>query len=71
MWHHQNIVAEMQACSYRTVEVLFNASTSGAAVKERVSSVILHELAHQWFGNLVTMKFWEGKHRFHPILVAV
>lgn len=46
--------------TYRTVEVLFNAKTSGAVVKERVSSVILHELAHQWFGNLVTMKFWEG-----------
>lgn len=46
--------------TYRTVEVLFDAKTSGAVVKERVSSVILHELAHQWFGNLVTMKFWEG-----------
>ncbi|ROT40104.1 aminopeptidase [Sodiomyces alkalinus F11] len=46
--------------TYRTVEVLFNDKTSGAAVKERVSSVILHELAHQWFGNLVTMSGWSG-----------
>ncbi|EEY19757.1 aminopeptidase [Verticillium alfalfae VaMs.102] len=46
--------------TYRTVEVLFNDKTSGAVVKERVSSVILHELAHQWFGNLVTMKEWQS-----------
>ena len=24
----------------------------------RVTEVVLHELAHQWFGNLVTMKSW-------------
>jgi len=24
----------------------------------RVAEVIAHELAHQWFGNLVTMKWW-------------
>jgi aminopeptidase N len=26
--------------------------------KTRVAEVIAHELAHQWFGNLVTMKWW-------------
>jgi aminopeptidase N len=28
--------------------------------KNRLASVILHEMAHQWFGNLVTMKWWNG-----------
>ena len=26
--------------------------------KERVVEVVAHELAHQWFGNLVTMDWW-------------
>ena len=30
-----------------------------AADKERLATVILHELSHMWFGNLVTMKWWD------------
>ncbi|KAL8750797.1 MAG: hypothetical protein Q9199_006841 [Rusavskia elegans] len=46
--------------TYRVVDVLFDPKTSGASTKERVAEVVQHELAHQWFGNLVTMDFWEG-----------
>lgn len=28
--------------------------------QEKLASVILHELAHMWFGNLVTMRWWDG-----------
>jgi len=31
-----------------------------ASQKQRLASVILHEMAHQWFGNLVTMKWWDA-----------
>lgn len=46
--------------TYRTVDLLFDDKTSGAATKQRVAEVVQHELAHQWFGNLVTMDFWDG-----------
>lgn len=46
--------------TYRVVDLLFDAKTSGASTKERVAEVVQHELAHQWFGNLVTMDFWDG-----------
>ncbi|MCJ1400616.1 Aminopeptidase 2 mitochondrial [Xylographa trunciseda] len=46
--------------TYRVVDLLFDEKTSGASMKERVAEVVQHELAHQWFGNLVTMDFWDG-----------
>lgn len=46
--------------TYRVVDLMLDEKTSGAAVKERVAEVVQHELAHQWFGNLVTMDFWDG-----------
>jgi aminopeptidase 2 len=46
--------------TYRVVDLLLDEKTSGASKKERVAEVVQHELAHQWFGNLVTMDFWDG-----------
>lgn len=46
--------------TYRIVDVLLDEKTSGASRKERTAEVVQHELAHQWFGNLVTMDFWDG-----------
>ncbi|HEX8910699.1 MAG TPA: M1 family metallopeptidase, partial [Anaeromyxobacteraceae bacterium] len=45
--------------TYREAALLLDPSTAALAVKKRVSEVITHELAHQWFGNWVTMQWWD------------
>lgn len=44
--------------TYRTTAILFDETTSDPRYKSRVAYVVAHELAHQWFGNLVTMDWW-------------
>lgn len=44
--------------TYRTTAILFDEKQSDAKYKNRVAYVVAHELAHQWFGNLVTMDWW-------------
>lgn len=46
--------------TFRTVEVLIDPKKASVNVLKRVTEVVMHELAHQWFGNLVTMDFWDG-----------
>lgn len=45
--------------TYRETALLYEANVSSQADKQWVASVIAHELAHQWFGNLVTMEWWQ------------
>lgn len=44
--------------TYRTTAVLFDEKTSDEKYRNRIAYVVAHELAHQWFGNLVTMDWW-------------
>jgi len=44
--------------TYRETALLIDAKNSSAAVMQRVSRTVCHEIAHMWFGNLVTMEWW-------------
>lgn len=44
--------------TYRESCLLAGPKTS-QSTKEYIATVITHELSHQWFGNLVTMKWWD------------
>lgn len=45
--------------TYRSTALLYSPTKSSAAYKKKVAYVVAHEIAHQWFGNLVTMKWWD------------
>lgn len=45
--------------TYREIALLADPSVSSVSSKQYIATVIAHELAHQWFGNLVTMKWWD------------
>lgn len=44
--------------TYRETALLYDRAISSNGNKERVTTVISHELAHMWFGNLVTLRWW-------------
>ncbi len=48
------------AIIYRETALLLDRDTTSLAEQRRVIDVIAHELAHMWFGDLVTMRWWEG-----------
>ena len=44
--------------TYRETSLLYSPERSSASSQQWVAVVVAHELAHQWFGNLVTMQWW-------------
>ena len=46
------------AITFREIVLLVDKDSS-IRIKKQVAEVIAHEVSHQWFGNLVTMKWWD------------
>ncbi len=46
------------AITFRESELLFDQKVSGAVTKQAIAEVIAHEFVHMWFGDLVTMRWW-------------
>jgi aminopeptidase N/puromycin-sensitive aminopeptidase len=48
------------AITYRETAMLIDPKTASVGAKKEVALVIAHEMAHQWFGDLVTMQWWDN-----------
>ncbi|MSQ10229.1 MAG: M1 family peptidase [Dehalococcoidia bacterium] len=45
--------------TYRETALLFDPANSAAGTRQRILEVVAHEMAHMWFGDLVTMAWWD------------
>jgi aminopeptidase N/puromycin-sensitive aminopeptidase len=48
------------AITYRETDLLIDPKIASVGAKKEVALVIAHEMAHQWFGDLVTMHWWDN-----------
>jgi aminopeptidase N len=46
--------------TYRETDLLIDEKTAAIPAKKRVAVVVAHEMAHQWFGDMVTMRWWDN-----------
>ena len=48
------------AITYRETDLLLDEKNASVGAKKNVALVVAHEMAHQWFGDMVTMQWWDN-----------
>jgi aminopeptidase N len=48
------------AITYRETDLLIDEKTASVDSRKNVGLVVAHEMAHQWFGDMVTMQWWDN-----------
>ncbi len=56
----QGAMENLGCITYRMPDLLIDPAKASLAEMKRVAKVVMHEVAHMWFGDLVTMEWWEG-----------
>jgi puromycin-sensitive aminopeptidase len=56
----QGAMENLGCITFRESDLLIDPATASLAEMQRVAEVVHHEMAHMWFGDLVTMEWWEG-----------
>jgi len=56
----QGAMENLGCITYRMPDLLIDPAKASLAEMKRVAKVVMHEIAHMWFGDLVTMEWWEG-----------
>lgn len=50
---------DLSNCFHREYGLFYNQSVTSAKYTDYILTIIAHELAHMWYGNLVTCDWWE------------
>jgi puromycin-sensitive aminopeptidase len=56
----QGAMENLGCITYRMPDLLIDPAKASLVEMKRVAKVVMHEIAHMWFGDLVTMEWWEG-----------
>ncbi|MGO8876142.1 MAG: M1 family metallopeptidase [Acidimicrobiales bacterium] len=56
----QGAMENLGCVTFRESDLLCDPATASVSELSRIAEVIEHEIAHMWFGDLVTMKWWNG-----------
>ena len=56
----QGAMENLGCITYREADLLIDPNSASIGEMKRIAKVVGHEVAHMWFGDLVTMEWWQG-----------